>query len=138
MTSLIALLSQMMYDIQTQQNLRSLHVVHILYQEVSYKVIALEKRHIIHYSHSKIFLCLGIFLNISWAYIYLISFDMFHIYIMLLSFQYRVESRTTICHDICASNLNGYMGTKNHEYNCILGDLTSNEVEVHSMQPKVS
>ena len=63
---------------------------------------------------------------------------MFHIYIILLFFQHRVESRSTICHDICASNLNGYRGTKNHEYNCILGDLTSNEVEVHSMQPKVS
>ena len=75
MTSLIALLSQMMYDVQTQQNLRSLHVVHILYLEVSFKVIALEKRHIIHYSHSTIFLCLGIFLNISWAYIY--WFDIF-------------------------------------------------------------
>ena len=71
MTALIALLSQMMYDIQTQQTLRSLHVVHILYQEVSYKVIVLEKRHIIRYFHSKIFLCLGIFLNISWTYIYL-------------------------------------------------------------------
>ena len=137
MTLLIALLSQMMYDIQTQQALRSLHVVHISYQEVSYKVIVLEKRHMIRYFHSKIVLCLGIFLNISWTYIY-ISFEMFNIYIILFSFQYRVESKSTICHDICASNLNGYRGTKNHEYNCILGDLTSNEVEVHSMQPKVS
>ena len=65
MTLLIALLSQMMYDIQTQQALRSLHVVHISYQEVSYKVIVLEKRHMIRYFHSKIVLCLGIFLNIS-------------------------------------------------------------------------
>ena len=63
---------------------------------------------------------------------------MLHIYIILLSFKYRLEPKSTICHDICASNLNGYRGTKNHEYNCILGDLTSNEVEVHSMQPKVS
>ena len=91
MTALIALLSQMMYDIQTQQALRSLHVVHISYQEVSYKVIVLEKRHMIRYFHSKIVLCLGIFLNISWTYIYIFRDVSYLHHNIVFSIQSRVK-----------------------------------------------
>ena len=91
MTSLIALLSQMMYDIQTQQTPRSLHVVHILYQEVSYKVIVLEKRHILRYIHSMIYLCLGIFLKISWTHIYIFRDVSYLYHIIVFSIQTRVK-----------------------------------------------
>ena len=91
MTSLIVLLSQMMYDIQTQQTLRSLHVVHILYQEVSCKVIVLGKRHITRYFHSKIFLCLGMFLNISRTYIYIFRDVSYLHHIIVFSIQTRAK-----------------------------------------------